>query len=130
MRDCTEPKRQPAGPACCLRDCKLSLRMQTDKQDRHHLPILPSMPPMHPPSAPLLFLSFTLFPGDYSPFFFRPCTCMFMNSLIYFLYLARVAAPPLLSVCRPGLFSVDKMSRLAVYSPLSLFNGSLLLHRR
>lgn len=42
MRDCMEAKSQPAGPACCLRDCKLSLRMQTDKQDRHHLPILPS----------------------------------------------------------------------------------------
>lgn len=41
MRDCMEPKSQPAVPACCLRDCKLSLRMQTDKQDRHHLPILP-----------------------------------------------------------------------------------------
>lgn len=44
MRDCIEPKSQPAGPACCLGDCKLSLRMQTDKQDRHHLPILPSTP--------------------------------------------------------------------------------------
>lgn len=42
MRDCAEAKSRPAGPACCLRDCKLSLRMQTDMQDRHHLPVLPS----------------------------------------------------------------------------------------
>lgn len=41
MRDCVEPNCWPAGSACCLRDCKLSLRMQTDKQDRHHFTILP-----------------------------------------------------------------------------------------
>lgn len=123
-----EPKSQPAGPACCLRDCKLSLRMQTDKQDRHHLPILPSTTETvahAAPSAPFLFLSLTPFPGDF--FLFCPCTCMYMNSLIYFLYLSSSSAPFFLS---PGLFSVDEMSQLAVYSPLSLLDGSLPLHRR
>lgn len=78
MRDCMEPKSQPAGPACCLRDCKLSLRMQTDKQDRHHLPILPSATETvthAAASSPLLSLSF-------APFW--PCICVNMNSLIYF----------------------------------------------
>lgn len=120
MRDCMEPKSQPAVPACCLRDCKLSLRMQTDKQDRHHLPILPSTTETvthAAPSTPLLFLSFPPLPGG----FFCPCTCMYMNSLIYFLYL-----PPLVLQS----LSVDEMSQLAVYAPLSLFNGSLPLHRR
>lgn len=115
-----EPKSQPAVPACCLRDCKLSLRMQTDKQDRHHLPILPSTTETvthAAPSTPLLFLSFPPLPGG----FFCPCTCMYMNSLIYFLYL-----PPLVLQS----LSVDEMSQLAVYAPLSLFNGSLPLHRR
>lgn len=84
MRDCMEPKSQPAGPACCLRDCKLSVRMQTDKQDRHHLPILPytTETVTHAASSsPILSLCFT-------PFW--PCICVNMISLIHFLYL-----PPL-----------------------------------
>lgn len=110
MRDCMAPKSQPAGPACCLRDCKLSLRMQTDKQDRHHLPILPSTTAtvVHTaPSAPLLFLPFTPFPGD----IFCQCTCMYMKFLIYFLYL-----PPLATFfLSPHLFPIYEMSHLAVY---------------
>lgn len=56
-----------------------------------------------------------------------PSTCMNMNCLIYFLYLLPLAALSLLS---PGFYSVDEMIRLAVRSPLSLFDGSLPLHRR
>lgn len=59
MRDCAQAKSRPAGPACCLRDCKLSLRMQTDMRDRHHLAVLPSntesaRPVRQCPSASLL----------------------------------------------------------------------------
>lgn len=100
MRDFVEPPSQPAGPACCLRDCKLSLRMQTQRQDRNHLPILPSntgaavnMSPCSlspPPSAAGIFLCLC------------PCTCMYMNS------------PPLREVF---LLSLDEMSQLAACSP-------------
>lgn len=62
MRDCVEPKSQPAGPACCLRDCKLSLRMQTDKQDRHHLPILPSTTETAAHASPFCFPPFFSLP--------------------------------------------------------------------
>lgn len=53
MRDCAQAKSRPAGPACCLRDCKLSLRMQTDMRDRHHLPVLPSTTESTAPLLPV-----------------------------------------------------------------------------
>lgn len=65
MRDCTERNSQPAGPACCLRDCKLSLRMQTDKQDRHHLPILPSTAETVTRASHILLPSYFLYPSLY-----------------------------------------------------------------
>lgn len=104
MRDCTERNSQPAGPACCLRDCKLSLRMQTDKQDRHHLPILPSTAETVTRASHILLPSYSLYPSLYfQDFFFLLflClwTCIFTNSLIYFLYLLHAAAPPPHSVC-------------------------------
>lgn len=69
MRDCTEPKSRPAGPACCLRDCKLSLRMQTDKQDRHHLPILPSTTETVAHASPFCSPSFSILHSTSSRFF-------------------------------------------------------------
>lgn len=120
MKDCMEPKRRPAGPACCLRDCKLSLRMQTDKQDRHHLPILPSTTETVAHASPYCSSSFSIL-HSISKLFFPPClcTCMYTNCLIYFLYLS----PPLLFFflslfLSPGFFSVDEMSQLALYSTL------------
>lgn len=115
-----EAKSQPAGPACCLRDCKLSLRMQTDKQDRHHLPILPSTTETAAHASPFCFPPFFFCPP--APFstryfpLFHPCAHMFMNSPYLF--------PPSPSCRRPsatfclslGLFFVYKMSQLAAKS--------------
>lgn len=127
MRDCMEPKSRPAGPACCLRDCKLSLRMQTDKQDRHHLPILPSNTETVIQAAPLPL-----------PFCFFGHPSLHLQSFL-FLYIQLNELPGLFppSVTVPPIllfpwvaFSVDEMSQLPVYSPLSLLDGSLPLHRR
>lgn len=109
MRDCAERNSQPAGPARCLGDCKLSLRMQTDKQDRHHLPVLPStaqtvaraspsVPP--PPTSPRRSI---VRPSSCPPTLFHPCTRMFMNSLICFCCLPGAAAPPLSGRVSPEL---------------------------
>lgn len=119
MRDCTEPKSQPAGPACCLRDCKLSLRMQTDKQDRHHLLILPCTAETAAHASPFCSASFSILHSISRCLssLFRPCTCMFMNSLIYFLHLPDVTAPPLLYVCLLVSFLLIKWASLQYALP-------------
>lgn len=120
MKDCMEPKSRPAGPACCLRDCKLSLRMQTDKQDRHHLPILPSTTETVAHASPYCSSSFSIL-HSISKLFFSPLPVhmhvyklpnlfplSFSSATFFFL-------SPFLS---PGFFSVDEMSQLALYSTL------------
>lgn len=98
MRDCAARNSQPAGPARCLGDCKLSLRMQTDKQDRHHLPVLPSttetVAHASPSLPPSYFHPSLYFQAIFVPLF-HPLARMFMNSLICFRRLPRAAAPPL-----------------------------------
>lgn len=97
MRDCAERNSQPAGPARCLGDCKLSLRMQTDKRGRHHLPVLPSTTETAaraPPSLPPSYFYPSLHCQATPPPLFHPCARMFMKSLICFRRLPRAAAPP------------------------------------
>lgn len=56
--------------ACCLTDCKLSLKMQTDNQDRHCLLALSSTAETvvrAAPSAPLPLQFFTPFLGNIFP---------------------------------------------------------------
>ena len=127
MKDCMAPKSQPAGPACCLRDCKLSLRMQTDKQDRHHLPILPSTAEtvVHTaPSPPPLFSILSPFPDDF--FFILPAH-MHVYELPHVFSLSSFS-PCFLSVLR--LFPSDGMSQLAVYIPSHCLMVCLPLYRR
>lgn len=93
MRDCTEPKSRPAGSACCLRDCKLSLRMQTDKQDRHHLPVLPSTTETVVRASPFCSPSFSNLHSFSCRFFFSFLPMHVHVSEPPNLY------PPLLSAC-------------------------------
>ena len=132
-----EPKSRPAGPACCLRDCKLSLRMQTDKHDRHHLPILPSAAETVARASP----------SSFSPSFHSISRRFFLSSSPVHTHVyelpnlfplsssssATVFPSLSLSLSLPLFFFpplLDEMSQLAVRSPLSLFDGSLPLHRR
>lgn len=101
---------------------------QTSKTDI----ICPHYPPLLKLSSvrPLLLPSSFYPPLHFHAFFLCPCTCMYMNSLIYFLYLSSSRGSSATFFPSPGLFPVDEMSQLAVCAPLSLFDGSLPLHRR
>lgn len=131
MRDCAEAESRPAGPACCLRDCKLSLRMQTDMQDRHHLPVLPSTTenrrPMRRPSASLLLCS----PLRAA---FKPLSPRHVYEVSSS---ASSASIPLRPACHLGSFSSMKtvslqqsLTTAEAAATQSLFNASLAPYRR
>ena len=100
MRDCMEPKSRPAGPACCLRDCKLSLRMQTDKHDRHHLPILPSAAETVARASP----------SSFSPSFHSISRRFFLSSSPVHTHVYEL----------PNLFPLSSSSSATVFPSLSL----------
>lgn len=56
--------------------------MQTDKQDRHHLPILPSNTEtaIHATPPPFFFVSFTMSAAAFSPLLF---VCLFLLLLVH-----------------------------------------------
>lgn len=122
-----EPKSQPAGPACCLADCKLSLRMQTDKQDRHHWPILPSETILHRASSHCIFFFYLSL--HFLGIFF-PSTHMHVYELPNLFPLSSSSRSSSATICLSLLFSIDETSPFAADSPLSLSSGLLPRHRR